>query len=795
MKQNVGLSALIIAAFAFVIRSGAPGPQTGPPGRAQNSQSQAAAASNSNPDIEGPWLATRSFFRSADNPPRPKARGAEINFETPALVQDCVKTPGDCRTGLTRYFGIPTSNQIEFLIATVPDPLHSRLSLGTDSFIQAIEEAADASDWIFANEWLPWIDSASPEEKDPAKRREERAEIRRQETQPGILLFRRSASFVKEKPGSGDETLLVFLVGETPTAGVNSSQFQLARAYTRGIREPAGKIRIMGPTFSGSFHSLKRLLGGDQIPPDKYRVRSGTVTGLDEGTDLQDWGVDFRSATASTSDDENYFRSALEDVGIGPERALALIEDESEFGKNATELSASPKKDKLSASPEKKKEAPIRVLRFPRDISHLRNAYRDAVSAPKSGNSTPPDIEFSIKDPETGEDSIPIFSGSQSPLSQYGVVNAITDAIQRDGIRLVQVRATNVLDMLFLADVLKRQCPDTRILLHYPDVLLVQAAQNEPLTGTLVLASYPEFFESNDWMGGNQKTQPFIFPDANSEGIYNATVLLLNSDSDPSKLLADYHWRDLPHAPTWLLTLDRQGFLPVDLFPHTVEYEKTERWFQQIRQPADDAVPIHLPEPPRIWKITSTTIALACIVVSLWIFWISCWPTLEMDARFSLLQIDPETGWRRFHLFTIVSSLAVMNMLIWIPAWLTDRSQGRFVASLDLMPVAGCIVAVIAVLFVLGSLKPHGNAKWAAWGGGGGSPRCCAVSAIVVQGMLVSAGPELLFRFAGDRTPVWLVPNMAGHGVPGSSGAVRVCPCDALLSCRVPETRRRHRRA
>jgi hypothetical protein len=692
MRQNVGLSAIIIAAFALMIRTGAPGPQPEQPARTQNAQPQASPTATPPAEIlEGPWLATRSFFRSADDLDQRMPNGP-ISLKTPPAQ-------------LADYFGIPDSSHIQFLIATVPDPLHSRLSLLTDSSVQAIAEAADASGWIFATQWLPWIDAANPEEKDPEKRRQERQDIRQQEKQPGILVFRQGAQ--TDKTAFGDDVLIVFLVGETPTAGVYSPEFQLARAYMRGIHEPT-EVRILGPTFSGSFYSLAALLKDDrsQGTVPKYRVRSGTVTGKSDGTIFQNQpGVDFKSASANTVDQNRYFRRALRELGIDPKHAASLIEDESAFGKTATEVSVAPATGEGGSAA----EPSIQVLRFPRDISHLRNAYRDAAAAAsKSGNGASPDIEFSIKDPETGEDSIPIFSGSQSPLSQYGIVNKITSAIRRDDIRLVQVNATNVLDMLFLANILKRQCPDTRLLLNYPDVLLVQAALNEPLTGTLVLASYPAFFASNQWMGGGQTNEPVTFPDANSESVYNATVLLLNNDSDAALHLADYHWSGLKHPPTWLLTLDRQGFLPVDVFPHNAIEEKNETWFQTVAPRVDG--PLRLPSPPANWSFVSTGVALAGLALSVWIWWISSHPASEMDARFSCRQIDSECGWRHFHIFAFLVVVLLMEITIFVPG-LRWEQPTRFVWLLG----AGGISVILAASRLLKNLRADRSAKRAVW--------------------------------------------------------------------------------
>ena len=77
------------------------------------------------------------------------------------------------------------------MVATVPDPFHTRLALFTDNSLHAIQQGTAALGWEFANQWLPWIDTVDASEKDPEKRRTERADLRTQQSQPGLLVFRR----------------------------------------------------------------------------------------------------------------------------------------------------------------------------------------------------------------------------------------------------------------------------------------------------------------------------------------------------------------------------------------------------------------------------------------------------------------------------------------------------------------------------------------------------------------------------------------------------------------------------
>jgi len=692
MNRNIGLSAGFLAVLAVFMRSFVPSaPVKGPeetPAAATGKNAGTAAAGKGKKDLspkrtdsgdeylEGPWLATRHFYGPAGEPVLPAALSGDDLFAVDK-VRRCSVTP-DCARQLSDYFGIESRREVSFMLATVPDPIHSRLSLFTDSSIQAIERAATDAGWRFVAQWMPWNDKADPDEKDPTDRREQRADLRLQEKQPGVMVFRLPG------PGNNNKLLVVFLAGETPTAGINPAQFQLGLAYMDAVNPP-GEVQIQGPSFSGSFISLTRLLVGDW--PRSYRIRSGTATNSKaEGTmetefrkefDPKGVFLDFRGTSETIDDEAADFLDSLKHMGISPSEAALLVEDESGFGQRMAMDVADPASANVGPNNNK-------VFRFPRDISHLRNAYREAVQSSKPDKSAVPGLDFSIKDPESGEDSTPTYSTIQTPLAQNGVINEITSAIRRDGIRLVNVDATNVLDVLFLARVLKQRCPDTRLMVSSPDVLYTQEAQTEPLTGTLALSSYPMFYASNQWMRPWQRQSPEIFANADAESVYNATLLLLLADFPPSdyhwKYLSDYQWKSaLKHPPTWVLMLDRQGFQPVDVLAHSLEAEKTEKWFQKVDLPGASSEH-QLPSPPGLWNLASTALALSGILISVWIFCVTRSPTWQVDARLTFTKIGHESVGRPLHLFLFLMLLVSMLTVIWSPL---DPSLGMaFLLSL-----------------------------------------------------------------------------------------------------------------
>jgi hypothetical protein len=180
--------------------------------------------------------------------------------------------------------------RITFLIATVPDPLGSHLALQFDRDVVALERAAESEGFGFERYWFPWSQILKPDETGYGTAYTLKERLKEQ---PGILIFRK---FDKDigPPDSGASTaaediysprLVVFLVGENPTAGLNKIAFTKAVRYIeeleqRNARRPAPlkrsakrdneprlpdcknlpRMAVLGPLFSASFSPLYRSL-------------------------------------------------------------------------------------------------------------------------------------------------------------------------------------------------------------------------------------------------------------------------------------------------------------------------------------------------------------------------------------------------------------------------------------------------------------------------------------------------------------------------------------------------------
>src|SRR5262249_3955453 len=131
---------------------------------------------------------------------------------------DAAKTKYDAETlveeyGRTGQAGLDHSPlAVQILIATIPDPVDSSLAYLFDRHLGALERAAETAGYILDRFDLPWPadNNAQGQQQDSAG--SEHGGLRDYERKPGVVLFRSTL----EDLG----LLVVFLVGETPTAGI-----------------------------------------------------------------------------------------------------------------------------------------------------------------------------------------------------------------------------------------------------------------------------------------------------------------------------------------------------------------------------------------------------------------------------------------------------------------------------------------------------------------------------------------------------------------------------------------------
>jgi hypothetical protein len=455
------------------------------------------------------------------------------------FLHETISGPAVCYAGRPPSSPLDAKFQNEFVIATFPDPLHTHFSLLFDRFVEAIQQGAQDEGYQYDSSWLPW-ETEDPslallkDQEDAEERKEKR------EAQPGILLFR-SAS-----PSPYQKALIVFIVGEESTRGIHRSQFENAVAWVKAL-QPASDTRtsvaILGPTFSGSFPSLAELLAKTEgvkglNAGNGFSIYSGSASSKEDGEAFANTkGVQFRSFVQDDTTALNricqYLQRGTSDSSSDPSNIAILSEDETAYGNSVNQVESghdNPKRESSLACP----NAPR--LYYPRDISTLRAAYQtqsmfsSGSAQQNQDNIQRKSLPTELADPSGHQhDTVRTYAGNQTPLSQESQLLGIVDVLRAHRTEYVIIRSSNNLDSLFLANFLRRDYPEARVVLQNSDLLFQRGQDAMALSGVMTLSTYPLFSWAREWTAipPHNTLAHRVFPENSTEGIYIASRLLL----------------------------------------------------------------------------------------------------------------------------------------------------------------------------------------------------------------------------------------------------------------------------
>jgi len=527
------------------------------------------------------------------------------------LIEDYFRAENQSGKGyLDTHWNVPEEEQadIQFVIASLPDPVHTHMALLFDRSMETFQSAAQANGFLFSRAWMPWDITTHSESADFTVRLAQAKLQQSVESLPGLMIFQRPER-EKDKPRT---ILFVFVVGETPTGGLHIEQFQNALNIRRAIladaapKPPeAGLLRVYGPSFSGSLRTLDAILAGQ---PDgdfsKILIRSGSISSAKAVEDFcksteqesqrrpAKTKPDFATFQFSDEAQEYYlglFFSTREHLHS---HIAVLSEDETAFGnldratRSALPGSADPCHVDLP-----KPAVPFLRLYFPREIAQLRDAYqRDIKTQSSAGGQNEPLNSLPLSLSVTGNDvdSVAPYSPLQTPLSQESILQAIVAALRRDHAKVVIIRAADPLDMVFLSRYLRQNYPQARLVTVGADLLMVHEFYDPRFHGILATTPYPllagaEFPSSVDSSSSADRNPDVerLFPDSYTVGDYNAFQSLFPTDpKSASEHLppAEYEQFGLPSflqpkdttgelrpwsAHLWLVAVGRDGYWPV----------------------------------------------------------------------------------------------------------------------------------------------------------------------------------------------------------------------------------------
>jgi hypothetical protein len=533
---------------------------------------------------EGPWIASCQYWapdRLKVIQPDKAERARQTSSGAAADAAGC--SGGDNLSG----WGIPGPKdaikpEIHAIIASVPDPIHTHLQLEFDRTIDALLQAAAENGYIGSYFWLPWRSpgesgnstaAAAVGTPDPAR-----------ENQPGLIILKYvpDGDEAAAYPLAVSRVIYLFLIEQSPTLGTNGDQLQNAFLYESQLRargaslsmKGSDELAIIGSDSSGAAASLREGIERAKqiLPLPEIEVTGSTATGLasklltsqpkppiyplQPGSANNNPGIHYNSFAENMDFERDQLETLLSMSSYDKSRTAILIEDGTVFGE-------------ATAASSPKQQRPF-IIRFPREISLLRNAHTksNAGSEDQSSSEAPtPYLQMSLQDSSV-DDSVPHFSIEQTPVSQEAQLIAIGRQLQRERPQFIAIVASDVLDRLFLAQFLHRACPNAQLVFFDSDLLLERGMNNAPFIGAVTLTPYGlTALTSSTPRSQNEPARSFA--DSISEAVFNAASYTFWDGASASRLkLAGYGSRfrsadAMLSAVMWATAIGRDGYYPL----------------------------------------------------------------------------------------------------------------------------------------------------------------------------------------------------------------------------------------
>jgi hypothetical protein len=688
------------------------------------------------------------------------------------LIEDHFRTKlGSDQKYLAAHWNVPQAEQqnVKFVIASLPDPVHTHMALLFDRGIETMQSAAQASGYLFVRAWMPWDIASHSESSDFTVRMAQDKLTDQIESMPGLMIFERSSA-----DGSSVSTLFVFVVGESPTGGIRTGQFQSALSIRERILastdlhpSEASVLRIYGPRFSGSLRSLNAILQGQ--PHEKFSrilIRSGSVSSyraihefcasvraewpsVESKTDpkvRQDPPGRPDLVTFQVSNEEEEYRlgAFLREREHEHSRIAILSEDETVFGnQEATSAPTAPAAQLAdldgSCSAEPPPTASVSFLRlyFPREIAQLRDAYQRnlKIQSPGDGSKSPPQNGLALSLNLTGndDDSVAPYSPLQTPPSEEAVLQGIVATLRKNHARVVVIRASDPLDVVFLSRYLRQNFPQARLVTSGADLLMIHEFFDPRFHGILAITTYPLLhgaqFPERKQLTDNENQERFrIFPDSYSVGGFNAfESLLAPAAKDERKKLpeANYVQFGLPsfldrvpgtgkssapwRAHLWLTTVGRDGYWPVAVLDEPTPAKYANEPARDLAIPAVDSDPPPTKRYLMHLSIGWTIFWLTALGLTLFLAFVLVYP--QTFARSEVLGRFGGDPSKQRNCLLFIGSMLVLAMqtlfvfpaVVWLRPWgplgpgssLIGRLWGAF-GSMGL--VIACYVVSVTIL-------------------------------------------------------------------------------------------------
>ena len=319
--------------------------------------------------------------------------------------------------------------RVDFLIATVPDPIDSNTRWQFDPMYDSLQRGISATGYVLDRFYIPDWDSTRNPDTDA------RVGNRLHERLPGVVLFRKST---EGRP----ELLVLFLVFETATSGVHQEAFGNA-VWTAAhwASSDTLTVRVVGPMFSGSIPSLGRAMESvrARVPNSavRYRVITGAATSAGNAEALAAIVRTDVSYSATVLNDEELLSAlgAFFDGRVERRRMAVLVEGNTTYG---SALRTMLEGNRLCTEG-------CAILPFPLHISRLRGVAATGASASAPADLTR-NIPLLLDEPVLPRDQVPPMAPRLTSSSTDVALAGILSTIDREHLTVVGLFATDARD-------------------------------------------------------------------------------------------------------------------------------------------------------------------------------------------------------------------------------------------------------------------------------------------------------------------------------------------------------------
>jgi hypothetical protein len=740
MNRGQGLFAGALVAAALIMRGGnVEKPSQGLRGGLPPAHESGGTRGATHSKAPGPWLASCRYWaavRQASNDATAGLNPAvatnkdhvELRYDGDAELlnfsfneDDRAQDPG-CGPANKRW-GLPdelSQLNVTALIATVPDPVHTHMAMDFDRTIDTLLQAAADMGYLNTYFWLPWERHPEGGRATVSGSGQEPGHDALKEREPGLIILKKIPR-EGEPTGPSDsycDVIYLFVIGETPTLGVDGFQFQKALSYEvelgnaianghysrgkihlgqldlsasqAGERELLAQeaVTIIGPQFSGSAASLRAGIEAARNMGETARFEVlGTATTEIACEQLLDkdacrlppapqGDIRFHSFAGDRKSEEIL-------IGLFNETQYAghvgkLVEDDTTFGRYASSVNGEG----------------VYTIRYPREISLLRNAE---VENESSNGSTPgsipsPYLRFSVKD-SGAQDAVPEFSTENMPLSQEAQLMTIARQLRIKNIRVVFIEGSSGLDQIFLARFLHRADPDVQLILGN-DLLMTRELDNQPYIGSVAASAYNLIgIGTSERMRAHPNGVSKALYVATSYGMWEATqrtsagtLISLLTDTGYSSPVLNPGEGQQP--PLWATVIGRDGYYPIGILhpcatkgvgalPRVLPDGTFAR--PDCRAPKADVVTDNLKQlktriwiyPSLSWMAISWAVLVLCVGHAILLFAAEHGSNLSQDLD---IQCHPQVRRRSMFIHVSTAALVLMAFIVGEPAWVLHET-------------------------------------------------------------------------------------------------------------------------